>query len=142
MLNFRVYQRMAIVTYSLKSITAGQAQRVRRNGFRLLELEAEFWIFDTSERHAFFDEDGRLFGLLKEPNTFCDHVGTMDEQVAIFYPPNAGSPWHGHPSYPLTGVHSRSGQFGKPSKIVFTRMVEVGLLTADQAKRLRNGDHI
>jgi hypothetical protein len=107
-----------------------------------LELEEEFWVFDVSEQRGFFDENGRLFGMLKEPTSFCSFLGTRDEQLAIFYPPNAGSPWHGHPCYPLSGIHSRSGQAGRPSRIVFDQMVEMGLLTSEQARRLRNGNHI
>ena len=107
-----------------------------------LSFETEFWIFDQANIQNFKDKDGRLFGMLKEPTSVCEIIGTRDEQIARFEPPSAGNPWHGFPVYPLSGVKGRSKFAGRPRPEVFARMVEVGLITEEQARRLRNMKHI
>jgi hypothetical protein len=117
--------------------SAGQAQWLPA-----LSFETEFWVFDQADIHNFRDKDGRLYGILKDPTSFCETIGTRDEQIARFYQPPAGSPWHGHPVYPLSNVKRRSGEVGKPRPEVFARMVEVGLITEEQATRLKKRKHI
>jgi hypothetical protein len=117
--------------------SAGQCQWLPE-----LEFRAEFWIFDQADVYQLLDDKGRLFGMLKTPTSKCKTNGTQDEQIAVFYPPNSGNEWHGNPSYPLSGVHSRSGEYGKPKKMVFDKMIAVELLTEEQASRLKRGRHI
>ncbi len=102
----------------------------------------EFWVFNMADDSSFCDDDGTLYGLLKGPDTLCALIGTRDEQIAIFPRPNAGSPWHGYPVYPVACVKGRSGEAGRPKSTIFARMVEVGLLTIQEVTRLKKGKHI
>ena len=115
----------------------GQAQWLPSLGF-----EDEFWVSNMADESVFCDKDGILYGLLKRPGTPAAFIGTRDEQIAIFRPPNAGTPWHGYPVYPLEGVIGRSGETGRPSNVVFARMVEVGFLNAQEVARLKKRKHI
>ncbi len=117
--------------------SAGQAQWLPSRAF-----EAEFWGFDRADHFDFSDDDGRLYGLLKLPDTVCEFIGINDEQIATFPRANAGGPWHGYPVYPLAGVKRRSGDTGSPKNAIFAKMMEVGLLTPQQVTRLKKRKHI
>jgi hypothetical protein len=107
-----------------------------------LAFEDEFWVFNMADEFIFCDDDGTLYGLLKRPGTLAAFIGTRDEQIATFPAPNAGSPWHGYPVYPLAGIKGRSGEFGRPKNAIFARMAEVGLLTTQEVTRLKKRKHI
>ena len=94
--------------------SAGQAEWLPS-----LAFEAEFWIFNMADDFDFSDDDGRLYGMLKLPDSACEFIGVYKEQIATFPRPNAGSPWHGYPVYPLAGVNTRSGDAGRPKNAIF-----------------------
>ena len=105
----------------------------------LLELTfcEEFSVFAEADRQDYSNEKGKLYGLLKTPETRCRTIGTKLEQVAVFDPPPQG-PWHGYPVYPLEG----DGEKRRPSRVVLDKMVQTKLITQAEADRLDAGRHI
>ena len=54
-----------------------------------------------------------------------------------------GEAWHGYPLYPLNelGPENRRGEKYRPEKTVFDKMVDAGLITRSQRRRLLKGDY-
>jgi hypothetical protein len=109
-----------------------------------LSREEEFLVFDLADLWIVLDEDGRLYGVLRTGVAQLRVLGTWQQQIAEFPRANAGVPWHGYPIWPVNELApaSRASQKVRPSKAVFARMEEVGLITARQRKRLYKGDHV
>ncbi len=106
--------------------------------------EEEFGIFDTADWHEIQDEAGRLYGVrVRNRDGVLPDVGTWGQQVAEFPVARENAAWHGYPLWPLLqgGPQNRKGEKSRPSKGVFVRMVEVGMLTERERKRLLKGDH-
>ena len=110
-----------------------------------LSREVEFAIFDMADLIELSDEHGRLYGIgpRDEAGDIPD-LGTWGEQVAEFPYARPNEAWHGYPVWPLVedGPENRRGEKSRPSKQVFQRMVQVGILTPRERKRLYKGDHL
>lgn len=108
-----------------------------------LRLEEEFAVFDTADEHDLSDDDGRLYGVLRDADGELRDLGTWQQQVVEFPPANEGVPWHGYPIWAVNALApaSRSGEKMRPAKTVFRKMEQAGLITARQRKRLYKGDH-
>jgi hypothetical protein len=107
-----------------------------------LSLDEEFSVFDNADLQRVADSRGCLYGILRDENGELQILGTRDEQVAEFQPPSsANDPWHGYPVWALdeTGPANRRKQQCCPEKVVFNRMLEVGMINKLQRKRLLTG---
>ena len=96
-------------------------------------------------RDEFTDERGWLYGM--RPRDGAGHIpdlGTWGQQMAEIPFARPGEPWHGYPLWPLgeEGPANRRGEKGRPSKRVFLRMEEAGLITDRERKKLYKGDHL
>lgn len=106
--------------------------------------EEEFGIFDRGDWHEVHDEVGRLYGVGdRNRDGLLPDLGTWGQQVAEFPAARENMAWHGYPLWPLLegSPENRKGEKSRPSKAVFLRMAEVGMLTARERKRLVKGDH-
>jgi hypothetical protein len=108
-----------------------------------LGLEEEFGVFDTADQHELSDEEGRLYGVLRDAEGELRDLGTWQQQVAEFPRADEGVPWHGYPIWAVNEVAParRSGEKMRPAKEVFGKMERAGLLSRGQRKRLYKGDH-
>jgi hypothetical protein len=108
-----------------------------------LSLDAEFAVFDQADEFDLSDQDGTLYGVLREQEGELGYLGTWNQQVAEFPLAREGEAWHGYPLYPLIelGPENRRGQRGRPAKEVFDQMVQAGIITHSQRRRLLKGDH-
>jgi hypothetical protein len=108
-----------------------------------LSLEEEFSIFDGADEHELSDEDANFYGVLPDGEGGLRHIGSWNQQVAEFPVAREGEAWHGYPLYPLVelGPANRRGQKGRPAPAVFGQMVQTGLITPSQRRRLMKGDH-
>jgi hypothetical protein len=108
-----------------------------------LTLEEEFVVFDGADEHELSDEDGRLYGVLRDAEGRLRDLGTWQQQVAEFPRANEGVPWHGYPIWAVNAEApaNRSGEKVRPAKDVFGKMERAGLITARERKRLYKGDH-
>lgn len=108
-----------------------------------LSLTQEFSVFDLADEHELSDDRGRLYGLLMTADAGVQFIGTRNEQIAEFPVARQDEPWHGYPVYPLATADAggRGGQAGRPAKAVLVRMEQVGLLSAQQRKRLMRGKY-
>jgi hypothetical protein len=103
----------------------------------------EFAIFEESDRRELSDEQGNLYGIRRDEAGKFITLGTRLEQVARFWMPSAGSPWHGYPLWPLNNKElNRGTQPYRPPKVVLEKMETQGIITRPQVKRLMKGDHI
>jgi hypothetical protein len=110
-----------------------------------ISREAEFAIFDTADDLEISDERGWLYGVgARDADDHLPELGTWGQQVAEFPRARPEQPWHGYPLWPLedAGPQNRRGEFARPSKQVFRIMVERGLLTDRERKRLTKGHHV
>lgn len=106
-----------------------------------MTLEAEFAIFDGADEHELFAEDGNLYGVQPDEQGGLRHIGKWNEQLAEFPVAREGEAWHGYPLYPLKeGPANRRGEKHRPEKGVFDKMVQAGLITPTQRRRLLKGD--
>lgn len=106
--------------------------------------DEEFRIFDRADWHEVHDETGRLYGVReRDGDGLLPDVGTWGQQIAEFPVARENVAWHGYPLWPLLqgSPENRRGEKSRPSKVVFARMAEVGMLTKQERKRLLKGDH-
>ena|SRR6266436_10330818 len=96
----------------------------------------EFAVFEGADEMDLSDEAGNLFGALSDGQESLRFLGTLQEQIAKFPCAPQGSPWHGYPVWPLTDEKYR------PSRQVFDKMVERGMITQTMRRRLMKGDHV
>ena len=108
-----------------------------------LSLEEEFSVFDEADVHELSDEDGNLYGVLRDEKGSLRYIGTWNQQVAEFPVARASEVWHGYPLYPLVelGPENRRGEKGRPGKNLFDMMARTGMITRRQRRRLLKGDH-
>jgi hypothetical protein len=105
---------------------------------------AEFAVFVMADIHELNDEKGDLYGL-RIWGTIPAHeillLGTRYEQVAHFWNPPQGSPWHGYPLWPIIqkGSLNRKDQKNRPPREVLETMAQAGLLDQIQCHRLMKG---
>jgi hypothetical protein len=107
-----------------------------------ISLDAEFALFDEADRLQILDSRGWLYAVVRDMNGDLMSIGTWDEQVAEFqFPSPATDPWHGYPQWAIeeTGPPNRRKQQYCPEKDVFNRMVEMGMISRIQRKRLLAG---
>ena len=108
-----------------------------------LRLEEEFAVFDAADEHELSDDDGRLYGVLRNADEALRDIGTWQQQLAEFPRASQGVPWHGYPIWAVNAQAppNRSSEKVRPAKEVFAKMERAGLITARQRKRLYKGDH-
>ena len=104
----------------------------------------EFEIFRDAANRELSDEAGNLYGLRNDSRGGVWDLGTRGEQLALFWNPPEGSPWHGFPCWAIMTKDSlnRKGQQYKPPKSIFEKLHKQRILTASQCKRLSKGDCI
>jgi hypothetical protein len=104
----------------------------------------EFDIFEKAVALDISDQRGNLYNVRKAADGTILEVGKFHEQLARFWHPRGPGAWHGHPLWPVeTNISTnRAGRDYCPNKIVFTRLVARGVLTAHQSHRLNNGKDI
>ena len=110
-----------------------------------LSPEEEFSVFDTADLNELSDVQGRMYGIRERDGAGnLPDLGTRGEQVAEFPRARLNETWHGYPIWPLAeeGPENRRGEKSRPSRTVFLRMEEVGMLTLRERKRLYKGAHL
>jgi len=113
-----------------------------------LSRPQEFAVFDMADASQLEDEEGNLYGLHilhSEGRARILPLGERNEMIARFWvEDNPENPWHGHPLWPIQARDSlnRKQQARRPPKIVFDRMVLAGLVSENNALRLRAGRHL
>jgi hypothetical protein len=87
------------------------------------------------------DEEGRLYGVLRDAEGELRDLGTCQQQVAEFPRAGEGVPWHGYPIWAVNELAParRSGEKMPPAKEVFGKMERAGLISRRQRKRLYKG---
>jgi hypothetical protein len=109
-----------------------------------IDRDTEFSIFDLADLREIMDERGWLYGVLANSDGDLRDIGTWNEQVAEFQPGSTeADPWHGYPKWPVDeiGPPNRRKPKCRPTRVVFDRMVAVGMISPLQRKRLLNGRH-
>lgn len=110
-----------------------------------LSSEEEFGVFASADTHEIMDERGWLYGAgSRDGLGVLPDLRTWGQQLAEFPHARAGEPYHGYPLWPLVdgGPENRRGEDARPSKAVFSRMVEVDLISDRERRRLYKGDHL
>lgn len=108
-----------------------------------IRRDDEFSVFDAADLHSISDDRGWLYGVLPGAEEKLRDLGTWQQQIAEFPAANANVPWHGYPLWAVNevGPTNRANQKMRPSKEVFQKMEDAGLISARQRKRLYKGDH-
>jgi hypothetical protein len=101
--------------------------------------EEEFAIFDRSDDLDLSDTDGNLYGLRIGPNGEILVLGTWKQQVAEFPRAHPGHPWHGYPLGPLKDTRPPHPPVRPLPRDALQKMVDRGLLSGGQRKRLLLG---
>ena len=116
-----------------------------------LGLDEEFAIFDRADGieevegtdpRQIADEAGNLYGYELIPDGTMRVIGTWYQQLAEFPVQVDGAIWHGYPIWPLKNElapENRRGEKCRPTTRVFDRLLEIGVITRQQRKRLGNG---
>ena len=102
----------------------------------------EFSVFDLGDFHDIADERANLFGVLRGSDGFLRMIGLWNEQIGEFPFARPGENWHGYPCWSLNEMapQNRRNPNLKPGRIVFDKLLERGLITEQERKRLINGD--
>jgi hypothetical protein len=108
-----------------------------------LTLADEFAIFDIADWNEISDSRENLFGVWRAVDGSLGEIGTWRQQIAEFPSARAGESWHGYPCYPIgqSGPEELQGDRCKPEKSVFTKLLQAGLITRREQKRLRKAEH-
>jgi hypothetical protein len=106
-----------------------------------LTLNEEFAVFDTADTNNWLDAQGNLYGAEKVGADDLRILGTQGEQVAKFPVTAQNQAWHGYPAWPLAWGN-RADDDMKPTKAVFEKMEQSGLITKRGRKRLWKGDPV
>jgi len=108
-----------------------------------LTRDEEFLVFDQADFHEICEDNGCLYGVLCSPEKKLRDLGTWLQQVAEFPEATASGPWHGYPVWAVNGdaPSNRANEKMRPSKMIFQKLEAVGLVTAQQRKRLFKGQH-
>jgi hypothetical protein len=107
--------------------------------------QEEFTIFEVAVRLDLADEDGDLYNVRKAADGAILDLGVFHEQIARFWKPTVPTDaWHGHPLWPVGagGPSNRAKQANRPSRSVFRKLVEQGVLSEAQRHRLNNGKNV
>jgi len=106
-----------------------------------LTPENEFRVFDEGDSHRIV-ESRKIYGVLRVGDEL-QLIGTWQQVVAIFYPPELPGRWHGHPLFPVRSAAPDSLKVSrmKPSKNVLKLLQDAALITLRERKRLAKGDH-
>jgi hypothetical protein len=118
-----------------------------------ISLEEEFVIFDVADgiiappgvdNRQVADQSGNLYGHQVAPQGSLRQLGIWHEQLAEFPHQQDGDSWHGYPVWPILppAPDNLLGQRCRPDSVVFDRMVELGIITNTQSRRLKKGDWI
>jgi hypothetical protein len=109
-----------------------------------LSREEEFSVFDDADQYELSDDRGWLYGILRAGPDALRYLGTWGQQVAAFPFARPGIPWHGYPLWPLNELAppNRRGEKSCPSKEVFQKMEQVGLIAVEERRRLCKGNPI
>ena len=109
-----------------------------------LSHEEEFSIFDAADRLEVSDDRGWLYGLLRTEEGQVRYIGTRKQQLAVFPFARAGVPWHGYPLWPLdkpAATYRQGDKFCPPNEVL-RKMVQAGLFSASERRRIRGGHDI
>jgi hypothetical protein len=108
-----------------------------------ISMDEEFSVFNRADEDDIFDDDGRYYGVLRDADGELRDLGTWEQQMAEFPKTNQGIPWHGYPIWAVNDIAppNRASQKARPAKLVFQKLQDAGLITAQQRKRLYKGDH-
>jgi hypothetical protein len=103
----------------------------------------EFAVFDGADDLDILDDDGNLYGALRDGVDSLRYLGIYQEQIAKFWKQPEGTAWHGFPVWAINSEGPGKLRKRPPPKEVFDRMLQVGLIT-DRAmrNRLRGGHHV
>ncbi len=107
-----------------------------------LSPNEELGIFDQADLLDLGDKRGNLYGirLRLHPERQILVLGTLGQQIAEFH--DSGSHWHGYPLWPLEKtLDPPHPPKRKPPEDVLQKMVNAGLLTREERKRLWKGKH-
>ncbi len=118
-----------------------------------LGLNEEFALFDRAdgivveegdEHGQIADEVGNLYGCERLANGTLRVIGTWYQQLAEFPLHDERAIWHGYPIWPINELapENRQGEKCRPTKRVFERLLEVGIITQQQRKRLGKGEPV
>jgi len=111
-----------------------------------LTEDEEFAVFNGADEMELSDEAGEagnLYGALKKGEDSLHYLGIYMEQMAKFWnPPKGTSSWHGHPVWPINHEGPGNRRKNCPPRVIFDKMVKVGLLSRAKATRLKGGRHI
>lgn len=107
----------------------------------------EFAVFEMADYNDLGDEEGNLYGLrivVIDEKQRIKVLGTRYELIARFWAAEGQAHWHGHPLWPILekGSSNRKNQRYRPPTEVFDRMLESGLITRTQSRRLKTGNHV
>ncbi len=106
-----------------------------------LSEDVEFGIFDQADELELTDDRGSLYGILLGPDRQVLILGTLRQQVAKFT--DSGPHWHGFPLGPLdrnlAPPHPPERALPKDP---LQKMVNAGLLTREERRRLLKGKHV
>jgi hypothetical protein len=107
-----------------------------------LSDDEEFAIFNMADETELADVDGNLYGVMRI-GVRLRTIGCWSEQVAEFPVHGESERWHGYPCWPLNdeAPDNRKGQKHRPAQTVFQVMLEKGIITKQQRKRLITGDN-
>lgn len=104
-----------------------------------ISRDQEFAIFDEADFHDLLDEDGNLFGLLREGGEIA-FLGTLDQQIAFFPLARPNEIWHG---YPLANISRQATNPRPPIRViptsVLSTMVDKKQLDSTDMGRLLRG---
>src|SRR5262245_21269251 len=106
-----------------------------------LSEEEEFGIFDQADFHDLSDAPGNLYGIPLGPDREVLYLGTLRQQVAKFT--DSGPHWHGFPLGPLDEkLDPPHPPVRALPKDALEKIVDAGLLTREERKRLLKGKHV
>jgi hypothetical protein len=110
---------------------------------QLIARQEEFSIIEEADLRNLADGAGNLYGVLRAANGTLRRLGIWNEEMAEFPVQRGGEAWHGYPNYPLVemGPQNRRGQKCRPEKVVFQLMLQAGVITRAQKKRLMGAHH-
>ncbi len=107
-----------------------------------LNHDEEFAIFDLADWHDLADSKGNLYGIRRTPDGDILMLGTRNEQVAEFPWAHPGHAWHGYPLWPLKRAGPENRRKLPAPRDAIDKMVQEGLLTRVQGRRLKKGAHV
>ncbi len=109
-----------------------------------INQDDEFAVFNTADVMELADDDGNLYGALREGENSLRTLGTWGQQIAEFPCASEGAPWHGYPIWAVNdeAPPHRRGEKYRPAPVVFRRMEASGLINRNTRVRLMGGHHV